>query len=226
MKSFFLFIMFSIVVCMNCCNNVDTTTHTDKFVVLRVNTSDILIDGKICKKGDTLSDASKVVWKLENQTIKAVNLRTYDIVTFAVLKNDKKTGRIKDYDLNKKNPEKGNYYIKKQHLSTRAGLSTLSDLSEYLQGTFYLMDTIYVESPIPLKTTRYYYITYLQNGENVKKKLHSEGNTIVIERSLFGLADNSCAEVTAKVYFCSEIEDEDHALTDSMIIKVLPTHIK
>lgn len=218
MKRFFLLILFSVAV---------VASRADEFQVLRVNTSSgILIDGKICKKGDSFSDASRVVWKREYQTIEAVNLKTYDIVTFAVLENDKKTGRIIDYDLNKNNQGKDSYYVKIHHLSTRAGISTLSDLSEYLDGTFYLLDTIYVESPIPLNNTRYYYITYQYKGETVKKRLKSEDNTIVIERSSFDFPEDSCVEITAKVYFCSELEEEDYLLTESMVIKTLPLHMK
>ena len=217
MKRMFLFILFSVAF---------VTSHADKFQVLRVNTSsDILIDGKICTKGDIFSDASRVAWKRKYQAIEAVNLKTYDIVTFAVLENDKKTGRIKDYDVNKENQGKDSYYVKTHHLSTRAGISTLSDLSKYLQGTFYLMDTIYIESPVPLINTRYYYITYQQKGETVKKRLQSDENTVIIDRSLFGFAEKSCKELTVKMYFCSEIED-DNLLTESMVIKILPLQMK
>lgn len=119
-----------------------TTVLADNYKILLMNTKTIKIGTRVYKKGDMFSDDSVIFWEKDKQALKAQNLTTKEIRLFAEPEfkaKDCKT--IKDY------------YIKNNRLSARAGGLTLSDMAEGLTGTFYLLDTIFIESPMPVDST-------------------------------------------------------------------------
>lgn len=214
--------IFSILVLIS----TSTAIYADDFRVEGINTaSGITIDNKKCQKEMRFSSASTIKWTKENQAIKAVNQKTNEVTIFAWLGGNKKIGRASDYILQNKNQKKANSYVMTNRLSTRAGFCSLEELSEYLNATFYMLDTLSFDSPISLKNARYYYLTYQQKGKTIKKTLPSEGETIIIERSLFDCKKKSLESIEAKVYLHSD-KEEDYMLTDSMKIIILPQHIK
>lgn len=192
------------------------SVYADNYKILQMNTQTIKIGNRVCKKGDVFSDDSTIVWTKEKQAFKAQNIETKKIVLFTEPDfKAKNSMTIKDY------------YLKTNHLSTRDASLTLSELSELLDDTFYLLDTIRIESPIPLDSTRSYHVRYMQNEEVVESVLPSNNDRFMFVRSLFESCDSAAnEEINVSVFFRSKSVDEDYVLTDSMKIVLLPMNFE
>ena len=186
----------------------------DDYKILQMNTSFVKIGNKICKKGDVFSDDSIIEWSKEKQAVKAQNLQTKEIHLFVESAFKAKNSKtIKEY------------YLKRNHLSTRSVL-IFSELSEYLNSnTFYMLDTIRIESPIPLDSTRSYYMVYDGCEKEEKYQLQSDNSCFFILRSQL-LSCDSSKDKYVSIYFASKGVDDDYLLTDSMKIVILPLHLK
>lgn len=189
------------------------TMLADNYKILQMNTPSVKIGRRDCKKGDVFSEESRIIWSKSKQAIKAQNLRTKEIRLFAEPAFKKTNSKsIKEY------------FIKTNHLSSRA--IGLSELSEQLNETFYLLDTIFIESPIPLDNTINYYIRYQQNDSLVEKSIPSSDNQFMIVRSLFNDIDSSYQDdFNVSIILRSIDVAEDYLLTDSMMIVLLPLEI-
>lgn len=191
-----------------------TTMLADNYKILLMNTKTIRIGTRIYKKGDTFSDEYIIFWEKDNQAIKAQNLTTKEIRLFAEPEFKAKNCKtIKDY------------YIKNNHLSSRAGGLTLHDMAEGLTEAFYLLDTIYIESPMPVDSTRYFYISYINDGRTEKKVLKMEEDRLIIDRSLFPITEGA-SEITLSMLYYYKGMDEDYLLSDSMKVVLIPERIK
>lgn len=182
----------------------------DNYMITRMNTQSIKIGHRICKVGDVFSDGSVIFWNKDKQAFKAKNMKTGKERVFVEPEfRNKKCKSIKDY------------FLKNNLLSTR-GVHNLNELSEALsENAFFLLDTICIESPIPMNNTDQYYIVYEVDGKVLKNTLRNERNHFVIDRSLLQIDDN-INELILSVYFKREGIDEDYHLTDSMKISIIP----
>lgn len=191
-----------------------TTMLADNYKILLMNTKTIKIGACVYKKGDTFSDDSVIFWEKDKQAMKAQNLTTKEIRLFAEPEFKAKGCKtIKDY------------YVKNNHLSSRDARLTLSDMAEGLKGTFYLLDTVYIESPMPVDSTRYFYISYDYAGKSEKKVLKKKEDRLIIDRSLFPRAKDLSEIKLSMLYYYKGI-DEDYLLSDSMMIVLIPDKIK
>ena len=194
-----------------------TTMFADDYKILMMNTKTIRIGTRIYKKGDTFSGDSVIFWEKDKQALKAQNLTTKEIRLFAE-PEFRAIGckTIKEY------------YVKNNHLSTRSNVLTLEDMKEELAGieTFYLLDTIYIKSPMPIDSTRYFYVSYDNEGKSEKKVLKMKDDIlIVINRSIFPVNDTISEMSMSMFYYKKGIED-DYLLSDSMRIMLIPRRIK
>ena len=193
-----------------------TTMLADNYKILLMNTMTIKIGTRVYKKGDTFSDDSIIFWEKDKQALKAQNLRTKEIRLFAEPEFKAKGCKtIKDY------------YVKNNHLSTRITGQTLGDIAEGLaeEGTIYLLDTIFIESPMPVDSTRYFYISYSNEGRTEKKVLKKEEDQLIIDRSLFPITEGLSVMTISMLYYYKGIDD-DYLLTDSMRVVLIPERIK
>lgn len=187
----------------------------DNYKILQMNTPSVNIGSKICKKGDVFSSDDSIVWSQEEQAFKAQNLQTKEICLFS-----EPAFKVKG------SKTISEYYLKTNHLSVRATGLSLSELSEYLEKhTFYMLDTIRIESPVPLDSTRNYYIQYDSCEKEEKHNLQSEGNSFIILRSQLLSCDSSKERIVSVYFTCKGIE-EDYLITDAMKIVVLPLLLK
>lgn len=191
-----------------------TTMLADNYKILLMNTKTIKIGTRVYKKGDTFSDDSIIFWEKDKQALKAQNLTTKEIRLFAEPEFKAKNCKtIKDY------------YVKNNHLSARDAALTLSDMAERLKGTFYLFDTIYIESPMPVDSNRYFYISYDYAGKPEKKVLKMKEDCLIIDRSLFPRGKDFTEIIMSMLYYYKGI-DEDYLLSDSMKVALIPERIK
>lgn len=191
--------------------------YADNYEILCLNVPTIKINGKLCKKGDVFSDKSVIAWdKGKKQAIKARNTKTMEIVRFTAPEfNKKKATTVKDY-------LKEFFKLEDEELSTR-NIDFLESLSCIFDDTFYLVDSIGIESPIPLDGTNTYNISYIKDHERVTKNLPTKDDHFYIVRSLFEPCD-STEEVVVSISL--KVENiEEYVLTDSMRISILPMYL-
>lgn len=183
----------------------------DDYKILYMNTSSVMIGNSECRKNDVFSDESTIVWTKEKQAIKAQNIQNKEIYLFTErnFKSNNST-TIKEY------------FFKTKRLSSR-NLS-LSELSDLLCDTFDLLDTIRFESPIPMDSTRNYFIQYVKNDSTIEKMLPIEKDSFIICRNIFDCCD-SVVERNVRILFRSGNVDEDYILTDSMRIVLIPFNL-
>ena len=185
------------------------TSMADNYKILQMNTPYVKIGNQICKTGDVFPDAEPILWSNDNQAIKAMNLKTKQIKLFAAkVFQNLEAKSIKDY------------YLKNNHLSTRGGINTFSDLAEELSDTIYLYDVVQVESPVKIDSLSSYLISYVQNGEKKWRTLMSTDEHFFFSRELFG-EDIDSNEFTITLYFRKK-EMEYFIISDSVEVVVLP----
>ncbi len=181
--------------------------YADDYRILQLNTNSIRIGNVQCKQGDTFPDDAQICWSHEQQAIKAMNLKTKRIRVFACKAfTDVKAKDIKDY------------YIKSNHLSTRVGVNTYSDLAEELSDTVYVLDNCPIESPVKIDSLSSYLISY-GDKEKIWRNLMTTDKVFYLNRELF---EDSCQEsISLSLYFRRKGLD-DYLITDSLIVVVLP----
>ena len=188
------------------------TSLADNYKILQMNTPSVKIGNQICKTGDVFPDAEPILWSNDKQAIKAMNLKTKQIKLFAAkVFQNLEAKSIKDY------------YLKNNHLSTRGGINTFSDLAEELSDTIYLYDVVQVESPVKIDSLSSYLISYVQNGEKKWRALMSTDKYFFLSRELFEDSDNQ-AEYTLTLYFRKKRFD-DYMVSDGIVILLLPQSI-
>lgn len=188
-----------------------TSVWADNYKILQMNTKTIKIGNRVYKKDEVFSGDSIIHWSNAKQALKAQNIETKKIELFVADAFQKKESKsIKDY------------YIKNNRLSAR--IFGLSEMADYLSDTFYLLDTIYIETQVPVDSTRYFYISFHDEGKEIRRTLPMQDDELIINRSMFPLADNYKGTNVSLSYTCKGI-DEDYLLTDSMRIVIIPKEV-
>lgn len=192
-----------------------STVLADNYRILLMNTKRVKIGNRSYKEGEVFSckGEPKISWTNDKQAIKVMNLNTKEIWLFTKPKTNNIFDSIWDF------------FVRLNPLSTR-GIDTLEELGEELSNkTFILMDSIYIESPIPLDKTCHYYVVYKQNDKEVKKRLSTKDDCFVIDQTTIS-EDRNIDNISLSVYFSKEGIDEDYHLTDSMKISVIPLFLQ
>jgi hypothetical protein len=188
---------------------LSSALFADDYKILQMNTPSVKIGKQVCKTGDVFPDDSPILWSNDKQAIKAMNLKTKQIKLFAAkVFNDIKAKSIKDY------------FLKNNHLSTRGGMVSFSDLAEELSDTIYLYDMMQVESPVKIDSLSSYQISYEHNGVKKWRTLASTDKYFFLCRELFDDNDGQ-AEYTLTLYFRKKGFD-DYMVSDEIVIVLLP----
>ena len=188
------------------------TSLADNYKILQMNTPSVKIGNQICKTGDVFPDAEPILWSNDKQAIKAMNLKTKQIKLFAAkVFQNLEAKSIKDY------------YLKNNHLSTRGGINSFSDLAEELSDTIYLYDAVQLESPVKIDSLSSYLISYDNNGEKKWRTLMSTDEHFFFSRELFG-ADIDSNEFTITLYFRKK-GLEDYLISEDIFVVLLPLNI-
>lgn len=181
----------------------------DNYKILQMNMPSVKIGNQICKTGDVFPDVAPILWSNEKQAIKAMNLNTKQIKLFtARIFKDIEANSIKDY------------YLKNNHLSTRGGIISFSDLAEELSDTIYLYDTMQIESPVKIDSLSSYLISYVQNGEKKWRTLMSTEKYFFLSRELF-IEETDIAEHTLTLYYRKK-GTNDYIISNNIVIVLLP----
>lgn len=184
----------------------------DDYKIIQMNSSSVKIGNVQCKIGDIFSDEDQIYWSNEKQVIKTMNLRSKQIRIFvAKTFTSSNSKSIKDY------------FLKNNHLSTRGGATSFSDLADELQETVYLYDLVAIDSPVELDSHSCYVISY---GDEVKRwaTLMSKDSTFYLSRELFDEADSK-EEYTLSLYFRRKDLAKDYLVTDELHVVLLPLQL-
>lgn len=184
--------------------------YADNYKILQINSNSIQIGNTMCKQGDTFNDEDPIIWTAEKQAIKAMNLRTGQIRIFvgeAFKKAEAKS--IKDF------------FLRSNHLSTRGGLATFSDLKEELSDTLYVYGTLPIESPFLIDSLSSYVISY---GDTPKKwrTLMSTDESFFLSTDLFDPSDFNHV-LKLSLYF--RRNSDNYLILDDLNIILLPQQI-
>ena len=171
-----------------------------------MNASYIQIGRHKCKQGDSFSDEDRIKWSSDKEAIKAMNLRTRQIKIFVSEAFSKaKAKSVKEF------------FLKSNHLSTRGGVATFSDLAEELSDTLYILGPIPIESPVPIDSISSYVISY-EDGGTKWRNLMSTEDTFFLSSELFN--DNQ-KELTLSLFYRRK-GSPDFLITDKLVIILLP----
>ena len=189
-----------------------TSAWADNYMILQMNTKTVKIGNRVCKKGDVFSDSSHIDWSDSMQALKTQNLQTKKIKLFVADDFQKKHSKsIIDY------------YIKNKRQSSR--ITGLEKMKKTLSNTFYLLDTINIETDIRVDSICYFYVAFQEEGNEVHKALPKDGNYLILDRIMFQNANKYSEMKLTMFYSCKGLE-KDYQVTDSMRIVFIPKKIK
>lgn len=184
--------------------------YADDYKILQMNTPSIRIGNRVCKKGNVFSSSSVIHWTKSKQAFKAKNLKTKKIKLFA------------EPEFRANNCNTIDFFLKNNRTSSRSGLD-FEDMKEILSDTYYMIDTLSIESPaVPTTETQYFCISYIYNGQEHKERLSLSADGLIIVRSMF---PKKLEEITVSVAYHKDGIAEDYPITDKMRIVFIPKRL-
>ena len=183
----------------------------DKYKILTLNTSSIKIGGKYKVQGDEFKDKQIIEWSDENQAFKAMNLKTKQITLFTAKE-------LKAYD---SETIKKFIYVKTVALSKRGGIDSS------FSGTFYLMDSLIIKSPIQLYEGEFIFYTYTHNNIEIKKPftIDKNSNLVLTAAELAEMHVEKEIELTLPVYLYDN-KGKSILISDNFIVVIIPEELE
>jgi len=178
-----------------------------------LNSEPVIIGGKSCRAGDSFFSADTVQWITPDQIAKVYdeNKGKLKVISASLME---KSGNKSIWD----------YLVSTNRLSTRAGklLNTI-DITEYFNRNIGVLVRLSVESYLPVDENRFYYVNYIHDGESIDKKLPVDGNSIVIDHSIFTIDGErkDTFNVLLKLYYYDASKKQSLLLTDSLRLNVV-----
>lgn len=193
---------------------ISLQAQNDSWRILFLNTPEIVINGQTLHRGDTFQGPGNIRWSAPRQAMKVINLSTSKqrlVVSEQFTKAQART--LEEFLRGEKS------------LSTRQGvLTTLTEINDYLSDTFYLADSIIVATTLPTDSTRFFYASYLYQGECINKRLYTHRGEFVITPALYTIDGTAIPpfDITLKVYYYDTSKESATLLSDRMQIIPLP----
>lgn len=182
----------------------------DDFKILYLTTPDITVGGKTLRVGDTFAGTAPISWTAPRQAMKVLNTAT-----------KKQSLVVAEKYRECKSRDMASYLVASKQLSTRRGelINTL-ELGVALGETHYLLDSIRVETKLPVDDNRFFFATYDYNGETINKKLVGDGNALVFDRSLYTIDGKAIEpfDVTLSVWYLDRTAGTKTLVTDKMVV--------
>lgn len=188
-----------------------STAVADDFKILFITTPEIMIDGKSRQKGDIITGKSKIKWTSPRQAIKVMNTRTKQQSLVVA----EKYNAVKSGDL-------ASFLASSKQMSTRKGaLINVMELGMVLNDTHYLLDSLRVESRLPVDNDHFFFATYEYGDEKINKKLHTDPDgALIFDRSLFTIDGKPIEpfDVTLSIFYMDKSAGRRTLVTDSMLL--------
>ena len=113
------------------------------------------------------------------------------------------------------------YLTQNKRLSTRDGEALLlPQLKDYLSNTFYLIDSIFVKTQVPMDDYHFFYADYHYEGEVIHKRLPVTSNGFLIDFSLYIIDGDSIPpfETNVDIFYYDKLKEEVIPITNKMHI--------
>jgi hypothetical protein len=192
-----------------CCLNLSAQ---DTLKIMFLEPSPVIIGGREYRKGDLFLSSEKPDW-LPKQVMSVFNVATGKTQTL--------TEVLMEMSGNK---TIWAYLTDSKRLSTREGkLLNNVELSAFFNRTIGMLERISVDAYLPVDSSRFYYVNYEYNGENINKKLPVNDNLIVIDRSIF-IIDGVRKEpfnTKLKLYYYNAETEHIRLLADSLTLNII-----
>lgn len=188
-------------------------TDTLKIQYVGTETGEILIDGKVKRKGDFYIANQTVFWKNNKYYIKVTNISNKH-KPFTFCNKD-----FKDFKVD----NAYSWYFKKNHLSTKGELEgTLFSKIKRMSGVHYMIeDTVRIKSWLPIDNDHGYIATTIPGGIKFKIPCDKITNEMVITKQYL---KNQVNYMGGSLNLCIEYyhKDDCKATVDDVIIEYLP----
>ena len=184
---------------------VACSTFADRYKVLFVNSTDIMIGNKTTVVGNIFDDKESIHWTSDQQAMKVVNLNTNRVMVFAA-KALKKKKASSLYE----------YLTGSKHLSTRSlGQKHMEEWQ--LDTTLYVLDTLFLNTPArhnPAAKAK----LVMHQGREIP--LSVKGNQYIITRSL--LAGQGSQPIRADIIEFDRSKNWTYTVYRNLNIELLP----
>lgn len=184
--------------------------------IIFINTPSITIGGKKLHVDDSFSEDAKIIWDNPRQAMKVVDSATgrQRLLTASQLKKNG-ANTVKDFLKGKK------------HLATRAGAS-IPDLRASLSSEFILLDSIRIDTSVPIDENRFFFISFPFNGESINKRIENHPGFFLITRDIFKIDGNPIDpfDTDITVYYMDKNDGNMTVVTESMHLDIVPLKLE
>lgn len=182
----------------------------DNFKILYLTTPNISIGGKTYKVGDIFAGDAPIAWSAPRQAMKVLNTATKKQ---SLVVAEKYSG-CKSADMN-------SYFVQSKQLSTRQGeIINTMELGIVLGEEHYMLDSIAVNTSLPVDDAHFFFASYDYKGETINKKLTCQDGNLIFDRSLYSI-DGKAVEpfdVTLSVWYMDRKAGNRTLVTDKMTV--------
>lgn len=189
----------------------------ETYKILLINTPSINIDGKRHVVGDCFGENASIEWSSDKQAMKLLHTGTGK-QSVVVAKKYKET----------RSKSLASYFVQSRRLSTREGkILNVAELRQALTDTFYLMDSIHIETPLVTDSLHFFFVTYSYQGERINKRILCKEGTFTLTPEIFSIDGNPVTpfETDLQVYYWNRQKEECLLLTEGMHIVPVERHL-
>lgn len=193
-------------------------TAAADYRIIFLNTPSIRINGRELKINDIFHPSSQVEWNSPRQAMKIADTRTGEQKLLVASQYQKSKARTIE-----------NYISGVKHLSSRGiGASNAVALRARLTDHFFFTDSLRIETGFPTDHHRFFYISYVYNGEEINKMIPNENGAFTITKDIFTIDGKAIPpfEATLTVNYLDETTGKVTLVTDSMIITPIPERLE
>lgn len=211
----------------------------ETYKILLINTPSINIDGKRHVVGDCFGENASIEWSSDKQAMKLLHTGTGK-QSVVVAKKYKETHskslasyfvqskRLSSSNITTKMGDIASLLIQNKKLSTREGkILNVAELRQALTDTFYLMDSIHIETPLVTDSLHFFFVAYSYQGERINKRILCEEGTFTLTPEIFSIDGNPVTpfETDLQVYYWNRQKEECLLLTEGMHIVPVERHL-
>ncbi|MDR0542383.1 MAG: hypothetical protein LBH19_09275 [Dysgonamonadaceae bacterium] len=185
----------------------------DSLKIIYLEPSPVEIGGKLYKKGDSFLSSDKPRWTSDRQFMKVFDKASgkVKVITAALMKASDNKSIL-------------TYLTETKQLSTRGGkLLNFVELSAFFNRAIGLLERISVDAWLPVDSSRFYFVGYEYDGENINKKLPVSNNLIVIDRSIFIIdgVKKEPFDTQLKLYYYDAATEQSRLIADRLELKII-----
>lgn len=185
------------------------------YKILFLNSPDITIGSQQLRVGDSFAPGAAIQWSQPQQAMKVLDSETGH--QRLVVAEQYTRSRVDNL---------ARFFAQTRHLSSRDGApDNPISLGAALNGTFFFTDTLEVATAMPTDADRFFYVSYVYNGEEINKLVPCNDGTFSISSEIFTIDGKAIPPFRTflTVYYLDRTAEQVIMVTDRMEIVLLPT---